>query len=59
MMISGFRLKLTVFSDQLYQVVSLVAWDHPFGYEERGHGAMGVGSKIDDGFFRGVFPGMY
>ena len=48
LMISGFRLKLTKFPDQLYEVVSLVALDHPFGYEERGHGAMGFGSKIDE-----------
>lgn len=33
-------------------MVSLVALDHPFGYEERGHGARGFGSKIDDGLFR-------
>ena len=48
LMISGFRLKLTEFPHQLYQVVSLVALDHPFGYEERGHGAMGFGSEIDE-----------
>lgn len=56
LMISGFRLKLTEFPHQLYEVVSLVALDHPFGYEERGHGAMGFGSEIDEWLPSWCFP---